>query len=270
MKLDIKVSGMNETRLALAGLSRKIPVIVKRALNDAAYLGSKTTAEEIGKVFDRPTPWVKGGVRYVKARDNKLEASIDLDKWGNKTAVSVDMVLAAEIFGGQRRLKRHERALQSIRVLPPGYAIVPGAAAKIDAFGNMAASQIRQILSWFSAARMTSGYNGNMTDRRKASLAKGSRRTGAVGFEYFAVAPGQRRQFARSNGKSGSHAMQPGIYQRVFLGHGTAIRPVMIFVKVPSYKKRLDFYGIVERAALPEFDRAFTAYTDQFLRERGL
>lgn len=268
MKIQVNTQGLAELKLRIAGLERKIKTATKAALNDAAYLGSKKTAEEIGKVFDKPTPWVKGGVRYIKARDDKLEATIDLDNWGNKTFVSVEMVLRSEIFGGQRKLKRHEKALQQLLVLPHGYAIVPGAAAKMDSFGNMSAGQIRQILSYFNAAQMTAGYNGNMTSKRIAALARGNKRT--AGFEYFVVKPGQKRQFQRANGKTGSHAMQPGIYQRVFLGHGTAIRPVMIFVKIPSYRKRLDFYEVVQRAARPEFERAFNKYVDQFIRERGL
>lgn len=64
--------------------------------------------------------------------------------------------------------------------------------------------------------------------------------------------------------------MQPGIYQRIFLGQGTAIKPVMIFVKSPAYKQRLDFYRIAGDAALAEFKRAFPMYLEKLLKERGL
>ena len=270
MKIGVQVKGLAETKLRLAGLERKIKVVTKAALNDAAYLGTKKTAEEIAKVFDRPTPWVKGGVRYVKATSEKLEAKIDLDKWGNKTGVTVDNVLAAQINAGQRKHKRHERALQIMGILPAGHYIVPGEAAELDQYGNMAASQIRQILSYLNAAQMTSGYAGNMTQKRRDALKRGSKKTGGIGFEYFAVAPGARRQYAKAGGGTGSHKMQPGIYKRIHLGHGTAIKPVMIFVRGANYSKRLDLYGIIERSARPEFERAFNQYANQMLKERGL
>jgi len=271
VKLSVKIDGLDATKARLRGLSeKKIRVAAVAALNSAAFKAAKATQDEMSKVFDRPTPWVIGGVRYRKANKDTLTASVDFERWGNKAGVSVDKVLNAQITGGQRRHKRHEVALSRVGILPPGFAIVPGVGAEIDAYGNMAASQIRQILSFFQAAQMTSGYSGNMTQRRKDALAKGNKRTGAVGFEYFVVQPGQRRQFQRSNGKTGTHKMQPGIYQRFYLAHGTAIKPVMIFVRMPAYKKILDFYGLAERVAMAEFNQYYPRYLNQLFEERGL
>lgn len=271
MKISINIKGVDAVQARLRGLAdKKIKVAAVAALNDAALMGKKETEKRIAAAFDRVTPWIARSVRYIKARKDGLEASIDFDAWGNKTNVTAAKVLNAEIYGGQRRHKRHEVALQRMGILPSGMFIAPGEAAKMDGYGNMAASQIRQILSYFNAAEMTSGYSGNMTSKRKAALAKGNKRIGATGFEYFVVQPGQRRTFQRANGNTGTHAMQPGIYQRIFLGHGTAIKPVMIFVKSPAYKRRLDFYRIAGDAAMAEFKRAFPKYLEQLLMERGL
>lgn len=254
MKLSVNTQGVSELKLRLAGLERKIRVATVAALNDAAYLGSRKTADAVAGVFDRPTAWVRGSVRYTKARKDKLEATIDFDKWGNKTNVTVEKVLQAEIFGGRRKLKRHEIALQRAGILPPGMAIVPGSAAQIDAYGNMAASQIVQIVSYFKAFG-EQGFRANMRDGGKR-LAK-DKRAGAKGFVYFLL--------TKRHGK-----LLPGIYQRFSFAAGSAIKPVMIFIRPPSYKKRLDFYEIVQRSAGPEFERAFNQYAQQFLTERGL
>lgn len=267
------INGLDAVQARLRGLAEnKIKVAARSALNDAAYLGKLATEKRIAEAFDRVTPWIAKSVRYVKAKGEKLESSIDFDNWGNKTFVTAEMVLRAEIYGGQRRHKRHEVALQRMGILPAGMFIVPGDAAQMDAYGNMSSSQIRQILSWFNAAHMTAGPNQNMTDKKRASLRKGSMRQGRVtnGFEYFVVQPGQRREFQRANGGKGTHKMQPGIYQRIFLGQGTAIKPVMIFVKSPAYKQRLDFYRIAGDASLAEFKRAFPMYLEKLLKERGL
>jgi hypothetical protein len=271
IKIGVKIDGLDAVKARLRGLAdKKIKVAAVAALNDAAYLGKKATEKRIAEAFDRVTPWIARSVRYVKARHDRLESSIDFEQWGNKVGVTASQVLSAEIYGGQRRHKRHEVALQRIGILPSGMFIVPGEAAQMDSFGNMNVGQIRQILSWFNAAQMSSGYKSNMTDKTRSSLRKGSKKKGTHGFEYFVVQPGQRRQFQRANGKTGSHSMQPGIYQRVFLGHGTAIKPVMIFVRAPAYKQRLDFYRIAGDAAMAEFKRAFPMYLEKLLQERGL
>ena len=263
MKISIDVTGLDAIKARLRGLSEnKIKVAAVAALNDAAYLTAQEEKKEIERAFDRPTPWVKGGVRYVKARKDKLEAAVDLDFWGNKQGVTVEKILKAEVLGGQRRHKRHELALQRAGVLPAGWYIVPGDAADTDPYGNMKAGQIVQIITWFRGAGEV-GYKANMTDATKSRLAKGKK--GSYGFEYFYVAPGARRPRSQK-----AQTLLPGIYKRVRTGFGSAIRPIMIFVRGTAYKKRLDFYGVAEKFARKEFNRAFPMYLDQLLKERGL
>lgn len=256
MKIDVNIDGLDALKASLRGLSdKKIKVAAVAALNSAAYVGAEATKKAIAQAFDRPTPWVMGGVRYVKARKDKLEAMVDFDKWGNKTNVTVAKVLNAQIFGGQRKYKRHEIALQRAGILPSGMAIVPGPAALKDQYGNMPASQIVQIVSWFRAFG-EQGYKANSTDKTRARLGK-DKKTGAKGIQYFAL---QKRH----------GNLTPGIYQRITFAAGSAVKPVMYFVRMPTYKRRLDFYGIAEKAALAEFNREFPRYLDQLLKERGL
>lgn len=256
MKLDVKIDGLDALKAKLRGLADgKIKVAAVAALNSAAFVGSQETKKAMAQAFDRPTPWVLGGVRYVKARKDRLESSIDFDKWGNKTNVTVAKVLNAQIFGGQRKYKRHEIALQRAGILPAGMFIVPGPAAAKDQYGNMPGSQIVQIVSWFRAFG-EQGYKANSTDKTRARLGK-DKKNGTKGIQYFAL---QKR-----HGK-----LQPGIYQRITFAAGSAIKPVMFFVRAPTYRSRLDFYGIAEKAALAEFNKAFPKYLDQLLKERGL
>lgn len=270
MKITIDTSGLDATRLRIAGLARKIPVATVAALNDAAYLGAQKTKESVASVFDKPTPWVKGSVRYKKATRDKLWSLIDFSGDGNKSGVTVEQVLAAEIHGGQRKLKRHEKALNNAggvafknnkwirtRILPDGMSIVPGSAAKIDQYGNMSSQQIVQIISYFQGFEQVAGARQNMKEAGFKRLARDNKRTGAKGFVYFVL-------------HSPRGKLLPGIYQRFQTGFGSAVKPVMIFVRKTNYKKRLDFYGIAERHAREEFERAFSGYVDKILGERGL
>ena len=115
--------------------------------------------------------------------------------------------------------------------------------------------QIVQIVSWFRAFG-EQGYKANSTDKTRARLGK-DKKNGTRGFAYFVL-----RQ------KTGK--LPAGIYQRFAFAAGSAVKLVMLFVKSPNYKRRLDFYGIAEKAARAEFDRAFPMYLDKLLKERGL
>jgi hypothetical protein len=212
---------------------KQVDFAVMTTINKAAYEASQEIKQEIRNVFDGPTPWVVGGVRYRKATKGKLRAIVHLDFWGNKQGVTVEKVLAAEIGGGQRRLKRFESALSRIGILPSGMAVVPGSAAEMDGRGNMKVGQIIQILSWFKAFG-EQGYSANMRDGGRR-LGRDKKRTGQRGFSYFVL--------KKRHGK-----LPPGIYKRFELGFGSAIRPVMIFVRAPSYRPRLDFVGVGMRA----------------------
>lgn len=270
MKIDVKINGLDAVKASLRGLAdKKIKVAAVAALNSAAYVGAEATKKAMAQVFDRPTPWVIGGVRYVKARKDRLESVVDFDQWGNKTNVTVAKVLNAQIFGGQRKYKRHEIALQRAGILPAGMLITPGPAATKDQYGNMSAAQIVQIISWFQGFETHKGARQNMVDKTKMKIMAGRKVKGVKhrGFELFALSekvgklpPGIyiRKDYSGEEGKRVGH-----------LSHGGA-RAVMFFVKTTSYKRRLDFYGIAEKAALAEFNKAFPKYLDQLLKERGL
>lgn len=258
MKINVHTSGVKEAQARLRGLAEnKIKAATVAALNDGARAGYDAARKEMGRVFDRPTPWTLGGARYVKATKQKLESSIDFDKWGNKQGVTVEKVLSAQISGGPRKAKRHEVALRSLGVMPSNMLAVPGSAAKLDQYGNMSAGQIRQIQAFFGAAELVSGFSANSTAKTRAKLARDNKRTGARGFQYFALQ--QRR------GK-----LLPGIYQRFATGFGSAIKPVIVFIKQANYRKRFDFYGVGKKAAQQQFSESIDRYLSQMFKERGL
>lgn len=253
IKVTIDTSGLLRLRAEIEGKAKQIPYATMRALNAAAYKAAQDTSKQIAKVFDKPTPWVLKSVRYTKAKKSNLEATVDFDFWGNKQGVTVAHVLRAEISGGQRRLKRHEIALQKAGILAPGQAIVPGPAAKFDQYGNMSAGQIVQIMAWFKSFGEV-GFKANMTDKTRAKLARGSKKKGVRGFEYFAL--------YKKHGK-----LIPGIYQRINFGAwGTAVKPVMYFVPIPKYRQRLDFYGLAEKSARAEFAAQFPRMFEDAMR----
>jgi hypothetical protein len=221
---------------------REVDFVTAVALTRTAKRVEAAELHEMKDVFDRPTPFTLSGTFVRPATVSNLSAEVKLKDFAGKGTPAAKY-LAAQLQGGTRRPKRFERALQSLGALPPGYRAIPGAGAKVDAYGNMDRGQIVQILSYFRAFP-EAGYKANMTDKRKAALARGSKTQ--QGYAYFIGRPGDR--------------LPLGIYQRVYFARGTAIKPILIFVSSAMYEAIFDFdfvARITVDAAFPEeFQRA--------------
>jgi hypothetical protein len=247
MKMNINVTGLDAVKNALGQASSQVPFALAVAMNATVEQARKEVRSEMGKVFDRPTPWVLNSLRIKKATKSKPEAELAFKDKDSVTS-SRTMVFP-HVEGGQRAFKAMEARLMSAGLMPAGYNAVPGAAAKLDANGNMNRGQITQLLNVLQTYR-EAGYN-KADARTVARLAKGNVKKNIYGFTYWVNPVG---------GQKGKH-LQPGVYQRVQTGFGSSLKPVLIFVRRAQYKSRLDFYGITQRVIAqhlePEFIKAF-------------
>lgn len=142
---------------------------------------------QLPSLIDNPTDYTMRGFRLYPATKRKLLAEVDFRVAMGRGTQGRDY-LSPLVYGGERKLKSFERSLQRVGLLPSGMAAVPGNAAKLDAYGNMSRGQIVQILSYFKAFG-EQGYRANISDKRKAAMAQGSKRTGARGISYFVGKP---------------------------------------------------------------------------------
>ncbi|MFZ2309609.1 MAG: hypothetical protein WAW34_19915 [Rhodoferax sp.] len=260
MKLDIQITGLKELQADLNNFSeRRLNAAIATALTRTAVQVREKAKSAMLTSLDRPTPYTVRQLKYVAATAAKPVAAVGFgvvgiqDVQGNviryqdlgASETPAGKYLSPQIRGGARGNKRFENALRAVGVLPSGWQAVPGARAKIDAYGNQSIGEIRQILSWMDAAELVAGSRQNMGAAGRAKRIKGTRKT--AGFEYFVVPAGASRAFVRANGKTGSHKMQPGIYRRTLLAMGSRIEPIIIFVRSTQYRPRFDFYGIAQR-----------------------
>lgn len=234
-------------------LHRKhIPYATALALTRTAQAAKKAVEDELPRAFDRPTRWTMNSVFFKSAKKTRLEAKVWIKDETGK-GIPATKYLGPQIFGGARHFKRFEKALQRVGILPPGMMAVPAAAAELDAYGNMSRGQIVKILSFFSAFSEV-GYRANITDKRRKSMWKGSEKRGVRGFEYFAL--------SKQTGK-----LPPGIYLRKNYSVGEldkvahlqkgAAKPVLLFVRAATYRKRLRFFEIAEATAQAKLPRHF-------------
>lgn len=213
------------------------------ALTRTAQAVKVAQVDEMKRVFDRPTNYTLNSLFVRGARPNRLDALVWVKDDAGK-GIPATKYLLPQVEGGQRSHKRFEKALINAGVLPYGMFAVPGDGAEVDAFGNIQRGQIVRVLAYFRAFGQQ-GYSANITDKRKASLAKGSAKRGVRGISYFSLR--ERR------GK-----LPPGIYSRTSFGAwGSAIKPIMIFVTRPQYQRAWDFYATANRVASERFELEF-------------
>lgn len=233
--IHIKIEGLEELKRKLAAMPRKVEIATQRALLKTAHHIREAEQEEMKKVFSSPTRWTLGAMKVKPTA--KMEVSVGiLDPDGYYKRAN--NYLQTQEHGGQRKFKAVEKALHYYGVLPSGWYVVPGAGAKMDAYGNMSAGQIRQILSWFDAAERWAGSTQNMGEKGRDKKRKGTKKT--MGFEYFVTTP-----YRPGRG----HNLHPGIYQRLFFGLGKSIKPVLMFVKAANYKPRFNFERVARQTA---------------------
>lgn len=237
-------SNIAEVRAQLAQFSdRRFNAAMATALTRTAVQVRDAVQAEMPRVLDRPTPYTTRQLRYVAAKADRLAAAVGFnvvnvtDERGATIAfrdlgpgeTPAGKYLQPNIEGGARRLKRLEVALRALGALPDGWLAVPGQGAALDAYGNVSRGQVVQVLSQLRV-QLVAGTNRSMSgDARKQIAAQ--RRAGG---RYYVVPPGKGK-------------VQPGIYQREFVGRN--ITPVFIFVRGANYKRRFDFDGVSQRLA---------------------
>lgn len=230
----------------LTKLERQVlPAARVRAMNDVAFQARGTIQKLLPLVFNQPTGFTTRSALYRKATLQAPVAEVFIrDDAAKGTPPS--KYLQPQVRGGQRRQKGAERQLARAGLIGRDEGWVPGRAMKLNRYGNVPSGKIVQMLSQIRAFG-EQGYQANVTARSR-SKAKG---------KYFVPNPATRNRLPR------------GVYER-YGPKGRRIRPAMLFVKLPSYQRRLDFRGAVTQdinRRMPESFRRALAYE---LRRAGL
>lgn len=239
MIFKVKIDGAEKLINQLTDLEKKeLPYAMMLALNKTAGEINQAEIEKMKEIFDRPTAYTLGSTFVKYAKINKLSAEVGFREWPGK-GTPPEKYLSPQVYGGDRNLKRFEKAFQEKGVLPSGMYAVPGRGASINGNGNMSTGQIVQLLAYFDSFGYQ-GYHANMTDQKRAKLAKGTKKGPSL--VYFV---------SRGRGSEGMNGkpqhLPPGIYARYGFTFGTAIKCIIRFVKKPGYSKRFPFEETAEK-----------------------
>lgn len=238
----------------------QVPFATAKALTRTAYAVRDAERAEVAAVFDRPTPWTLNSM-VVKAATKVSQQAAVTFKDPRAKGTPYERALAHQITGGTREWKRFELALRRIGALPDGMAAVPGQTATMDSYGNMSRGQIVQILAYLQAFG-EQGYRANMSGKGRARLERRGRSAAGFatigGVAYF-VSRGPGNWFGRGAWKEGrAQHLPPGVWAKSGT-HGARVRPVLMFVRRPSYSPRWRFDEIAARVAAERFTIEFNA-----------
>ena len=236
---------------AIRGLEQELKRQEKKVRKGAAIALTKTAKraeaairEDMPRVFDRPTRWTLNGlftvpanyrsgkfVAQVKAKDG-VSATPSTGRGSGKYGVPAAYYLETLVKGGQRSAKGYEKKLRALGILGDNEFTVPGKAMRLNRFGNLTAATYSKIIADVQGANVgiQQGF-GQSTTRR-----------GRKGYFY---SPNLRPR---------------GIYVRQ---SKKRIVPALVFVNgAPTYKPRLDFYGIADKTFLRYIDDELDAAID--------
>jgi hypothetical protein len=247
LDISIQVENLDKVADAFGRLgTREAKVAFAKALNDTGFMVRRAMQAELGK-FDRVTPFIQRSPKLVAATPDKLSARIiptmdsrNLPSAGGKVGVDPQDVLQAQEFGGRRADKRSESVLRRAGLLPNGFQTAiptdpyPGSA---DGRGNMRGAFLQQLLAYLQAYNVAG--MANMTAKRKGNIQRGTAKT--RGRRYF-VSYGRLR---------GQH-LAPGIWAAQGTS-GSDVRPVLMFVRRPSYTPRISMDRVARDSGAQEF-----------------
>lgn len=250
IKISVKSELAQQISLWTRIAGDQMPFATAVALTRSAKNGKTEIERKMPSVIDRPTPYTMRGFRLYPATKRKLYAEVDFRESLSSGTQARDY-LAPIVYGGSRKLKAFEKSLSRTGLLPSGYSAVPGSGAKMDRYGNMNRGQIVQVLSYLKSFG-EQGYSANITDKKRASLARGSK--ARRGVTYFV-------------GKPGGGRLPLGVWMRTSFGAaGSSIKPLIIFVSNVGYRQQLDVPGIAERVVRETFPEELRKAVELALR----
>jgi len=217
---------------------KQLPFAIALAATRTGQVVKKTLLEELGKQVDRPTPQTLRSLFLKPATKSKPTARVWFKDDFN-TGIPADKYLQAQVFGGARRPKRLEIALRKRGLLGGDEWAIPSKDI-LNQFGNMPGALAVRILSGLGAAETSAGVTANASGSARSRKKGNARR-------YFIAKIAKTR----------------GVWERKQTAFGSAIRPVVIFVKrAPNYRAAFPFFEIAEETVAKNYSRIFMEAID--------
>ncbi|WKZ15442.1 MAG: hypothetical protein QY317_16220 [Candidatus Jettenia caeni] len=227
----------------MSDLEKKhVPWAVKETVNHVASIIYKKTKEAIPPAFQDPTPLTLDSVfvRPAEVDSAKAFAYVGFKDWLTK-GIAPNKYLAPSVYGGDRNKKRSEASLERKGLLKSDEYLAPGKGLRLNQYGNVSGPTMVQILSAVGGFT-ESGY---LMNRSYRSVKRNKK------LRPFAIMdpPGKPpRGIYERYGQTHEHTYKTGRKKgQTIMTLPRKVKPSLIFVRKPMYKKRLEFYEICEK-----------------------
>jgi hypothetical protein len=181
--------------------------------------------------LDRPTPWTLNSPFLDPATKRDPRARVWFKDFAPKGAPAGEY-LKPEVFSGDRKQKRSERALIAMGFMGKSQYLVPASGAKKDAFGNVPRGEVVKILSQLRAFG-EQGYQANATQSRR------SRRKSTASRYFFGEIEGSM-----------------GVWMKVKSAFGEGVKPVLLVSDgSPKYRIQFPFFAVAENTIAANYER---------------
>jgi hypothetical protein len=216
MQFDIRSNARDVARWLDDAQKKQVPFAMALAMTLTANDVKAAEIDLMKRVFDRPTPYAINALRVVPATKRTMVASVTFREFGG---IPAKRFLNPEVHGGPRSRKSHEMQLAP---LMRGFQhAVPARGLERDGYGNVKGAVFRKIISQLKVS------NDPQLNASGSGRSKRKRKNNA----YFIPKKGG------------------AVYQRT----GAGVKPVLVFVKAPRYRKRFPFYETAQSVVAKRF-----------------
>ncbi len=210
---------------------KQLPFALAKALTLTAKDAEDSIRGSMRGSFDRPTPYTLNSLYTKPATKEKPEAFIWIKSDAAKGTPAVKY-LFPEVHGGDRQHKRGENALIRLGIMTSSQWMIPGERV-LNQYGNISAGMMTKILSGLGANPDV--FQNVTTKSRKKAIEKGKN------LDLFVGRPGGGR-------------LPFGVYERT----KSSVRLLLLIVdKKPTYRSRLDFYGVAQKVYSRRFQKHY-------------
>lgn len=248
--IDIKISSdLDKLVNKLETLEpKRWPTKLTRAINETAFYVVNKLKKEMPGFIDRPTPFTLNALRVTQkasvTNNDLVDATVGFKEFGSK-ANWASHYLVPQVDGGDRALKRFEKALVLTGVMNAGYFVLPAAAAPRDQYGNVPGKFIVRVLS-----QLRADLSGTQNTPQPTTVAGKGNRAAAARYRQKKRLT-KPTYYAVQNGiiyPGGGHTtLAPGIYERH--PREKSLKQVFFFARDVHFRKRFPFYEIAAKAA---------------------
>lgn len=255
--MKIGIEGLDKTIAHFSRMNKQVRFATAVALTRTAKDVEKKGLEEFRRVFDRPTPFTMRSLRTKPAKPADLTAEVFVKDKEIRAGVSSATILAQHFSGGGRIHKQLEKTLRDQGFISAGEFVAPGGAAKLDRYGNMNKGQIVQILSQIGVR--VAGYDSSPTQSKRSR--RNVQRAGVIFWSFgpngMKGKPLVDKKSGISYGYTGRNGRANHLPRGAWIREGETVKPVLIVIKSPSYKRVLDLDAITAPVVAARFNKHF-------------